>query len=270
MSIKVGRISCLLFFFCLLSASSSYAEPGGEGGNTNCQGQGNPNSPCEPGTPGNGNGGQGGAGGAGGAGGNASSSSSSNAASSASATGLGVGVGIGISHGGSSTSSSSSQGGSATGGNAQGGSSHATGGSSSSNAAGGTGGKSRSSSSVGNVSVNPQIRNVSIQNQLGFLGGMNWNNDSGFGQGIYCRTPSLIVGGGYNGQGVDGDSYSGYGIGVGLNMPLGDAGCKKLAGEAIKSATIRGELEMLQACEAVKGIAVDAKLYPTLARCLKP
>lgn len=56
-------------------ASMSYAASGGEGGNTNCNGQGNPNSPCQ------GTGGQGGTGGTGGAGG-------------AGGTGLGVGVGI--------------------------------------------------------------------------------------------------------------------------------------------------------------------------------
>lgn len=40
--------------------SAAYATPGGEGNNTGCNGQGNPNSPCEPS---NGNGGSGGNGG---------------------------------------------------------------------------------------------------------------------------------------------------------------------------------------------------------------
>lgn len=59
--------------FCaalLMLAVTAYATPGGEGGNTNCSGQGNSNSPCA------GSGGQGGAGGAGGQGG----------------TGVGVGI----------------------------------------------------------------------------------------------------------------------------------------------------------------------------------
>lgn len=52
-----------------LAAAPAFAEQGGEGNNTGCNGQGNPNSPCT--------GGNGGAGGAGG-------------------TGVGIGVGVGI------------------------------------------------------------------------------------------------------------------------------------------------------------------------------
>lgn len=54
-------------------AGAAWATQGGEGNNTGCNGQGNPNSPCV--------GGQGGAGGAGGAGGSATSSSSSTSVS---------------------------------------------------------------------------------------------------------------------------------------------------------------------------------------------
>jgi hypothetical protein len=43
--------------FLLAIGSAALAQPGGEGNNTNCNGQGNPNSPCVPGA---GNGGQGG------------------------------------------------------------------------------------------------------------------------------------------------------------------------------------------------------------------
>lgn len=65
---------------------ASWAAQGGEGSNTSCNGQGNPNSPCQ--------GGQGGAGGAGGNGGQGGQGGSSAAASTSSASSTG-GVGIG-------------------------------------------------------------------------------------------------------------------------------------------------------------------------------
>lgn len=56
------------------SPLSAFATQGGEGNNTNCNGQGNPNSPCQGTTNNGGAGGQGGAGG----------------------TGIGVGIGVGV------------------------------------------------------------------------------------------------------------------------------------------------------------------------------
>lgn len=53
-----------VFVAALLASAAVFATPGGESGNTQCNGQGNPNSPCTPS-----NGGAGGAGGQGGAGG---------------------------------------------------------------------------------------------------------------------------------------------------------------------------------------------------------
>lgn len=50
----------------MLGTTYAIGDPGGEGNNTGCNGQGNPNSPCQPT---NGNGGSGGNGGAGGSGG---------------------------------------------------------------------------------------------------------------------------------------------------------------------------------------------------------
>ena len=53
-------LAIFLAFFML--ASPVYANGGGEGDNTDCQGQGNPNSPCDPDDDGNGGGGNGGGG----------------------------------------------------------------------------------------------------------------------------------------------------------------------------------------------------------------
>jgi len=70
----------------MMLAAPVYATGGGEGNNTGCNGQGNPNSPCNPGGGDDDNGGNGGNGGQGGNGGNG--------------TGVGVGVGVGIGIGG--------------------------------------------------------------------------------------------------------------------------------------------------------------------------
>jgi len=74
-----------------------WAASGGEGNNTNCNGVGNPNSPCV--GNGGGNGGGGGAGGNGGAGGTGGAGG---------AGGTGIGVGIGVANAGASSLSTSS------------------------------------------------------------------------------------------------------------------------------------------------------------------
>jgi hypothetical protein len=139
----------------ILGSTYAFSEPGGEGNNTNCNGQGNPNSPCEGNSGGGGGaGGGGGNGGEGGAGGNqeqtqtqeitnevyqgtyvgvesdsnSNSESSSNSSSNSSASGGSVRNSNYIQGGGSDASSTAS-GGNATGGD--GGDASATGGSSS-------------------------------------------------------------------------------------------------------------------------------------------
>ena len=74
-----------------LAAAPAFAAQGGEGDNTGCNGQGNPNSPCTGGT-----GGNGGNGGNGGAGGTASAAATAIAAG-------GTGIGVGIGKGGTAT-----------------------------------------------------------------------------------------------------------------------------------------------------------------------
>ena len=68
----------------VIVSGSALARGGGEGNNTNCNGVGNPNSPCVP---------SGGQGGAGGQGGNAAALSAARAEARAAAIGVGVGVG---------------------------------------------------------------------------------------------------------------------------------------------------------------------------------
>ncbi len=86
---------------------------GGEGNNTGCNGQGNPNSPCIGGQ--GGQGGNGGNGGAGGIGGSATSTSGSTATSNSEATGIGIGgtggtgVAVGNGYGGQGGHSNQSQ-----------------------------------------------------------------------------------------------------------------------------------------------------------------
>jgi hypothetical protein len=92
-------LAILLAFLMLAGTGTAYANGGGEGDHTDCQGQGNPNSPCDPDDDDNGgNGGGGGSGGEGGSGGS---------------------VDIGdVTVGGGSVGDTTATGGNATGGNA--------------------------------------------------------------------------------------------------------------------------------------------------------
>jgi hypothetical protein len=137
----------------ILGSTYAFGDPGGEGNNTNCNGQGNPNSPCEPSGGNGGGGGNGGNGGSGGSGGNqeqtqtqeitnevyqgtyvgvesdsnSNSESSSNSSSNSSASGGSVRNSNNL-QGGRSGARSTASGGNATGGD--GGDARATGGTS--------------------------------------------------------------------------------------------------------------------------------------------
>lgn len=107
--------------------------------------------------------------------------------------------------------------------------------------------------------------------------GMNWNNDNGFGTGVYCRTPSFFLGGSANPvTGAYGETtghLNDYNVSAGVMVPFGSRSledCKNLAAEITRQRKIDGELSTLRACAEVKrlGIVPDVKKYPNLAACV--
>ena len=127
---------------------------------------------------------------------------------------------------------------------------------------------SASSVTTGGTNINYQTNNA-------------YNNEMGFGGGVFCRSPTLYFGG--NAAQSDLDSFDGisgsgnmnYNISLnaGILVPLGSQvleNCKKLSSIITLDRRISSELSMLKACNELyqKKIAVNAEKYPLLDRCI--
>lgn len=126
---------------------------------------------------------------------------------------------------------------------------------------------SASSVTTGGTNINYQTNNA-------------YNNEMGFGGGVFCRTPTLYFGG--NAGKSDLDSFDGvtesgnitdnFSINAGILFPFGSSvqdDCKKLASTITLDRMISSELSMLKACNELyqKNIPVDPDLFPLLKKC---
>ena len=126
---------------------------------------------------------------------------------------------------------------------------------------------SASSVTTGGTNINYQTNNA-------------YNNEMGFGGGIFCRTPTLYIGG--NAGQSDLDAHDGIldsgnmtynlSMNAGILFPFGSPvkqNCEKIAETITKDRMISSELSMLKACNELhqKNIPVNPDLYPLLKRC---
>ena len=126
---------------------------------------------------------------------------------------------------------------------------------------------SASSVTTGGTNINYQTNNA-------------YNNEMGFGGGVFCRTPTLYFGG--NAGKSDLDSFDGvtnsgnvtdnFSVNAGVLFPFGSSvhkDCKQLASTITLDRMISSELSMLKACNELyqKNIPVDSELFPLLKRC---
>lgn len=126
---------------------------------------------------------------------------------------------------------------------------------------------SASSVTTGGTNINYQTNNA-------------YNNEMGFGGGVFCRTPTLYFGG--NAGKSDLDSFDGvtksgnvtdnFSLNAGILFPFGSSvqdDCKKLASTITLDRMISSELSMLKACNELyqKNIPVDPDLFPLLKKC---
>ena len=126
---------------------------------------------------------------------------------------------------------------------------------------------SASSVTTGGTNINYQTNNA-------------YNNEMGFGGGVFCRTPTLYFGG--NAGQSDLDSFDGVfnsgnvtdnvSINAGVLFPFGSSvhkDCKKLASTITLDRMISSELSMLKACNELyqKKIPVNPELFPLLKKC---
>jgi hypothetical protein len=126
---------------------------------------------------------------------------------------------------------------------------------------------SASSVTTGGTNINYQTNNA-------------YQNEVGFGPGVFCRTPTLFVGGNYGQNELNafdavtesGNNANNWSGNVGLVVPFGSSAleaCKRLAAITVEDRQISTQLSMIRACAALEreGIRVDPEQYPLLEKC---
>lgn len=129
---------------------------------------------------------------------------------------------------------------------------------------------SASSVTTGGTNINYQTNNT-------------YNNEMGFGPGIFCRTPTLYVGGQWGENFLDGydiaTRYSGnaaqnYSFNGGIVIPIGSSVieyCRQMAQAISRDREISSQISMIRACAALEkeGLVVDPEKFPLLRPCVK-
>ena len=126
---------------------------------------------------------------------------------------------------------------------------------------------SASSVTNGGTNINYQTNNA-------------YQNEVGFGPGVFCRTPTIFLGGNYGQNELDafdtvsktGNTASNFSGNIGLVLPFGSSAlssCRQLAKITVQDREISTQLSLLRACAGLQreGIRVDPKSFPLLERC---
>ena len=126
---------------------------------------------------------------------------------------------------------------------------------------------SASSVTTGGTNINYQTNNA-------------YQNETGFGPGVYCRTPTLFIGGNYGENELNafdavtnsGNNANNFSINAGLVVPFGSSvleSCKRIAAITVEDREISTQLSMIRACAQLQreGIRVDPEQYPLLEKC---
>ena len=126
---------------------------------------------------------------------------------------------------------------------------------------------SASSVTTGGTNINYQTNNT-------------YQNEVGFGPGVFCRTPTLYVGGNMGRNQLDaydavtdsGNKANNYAVNAGVVYPFGSSAieaCKTLAKTISRDREISTQLSMIKACADLEknGIHVDPEIFPLLKSC---
>ena len=126
---------------------------------------------------------------------------------------------------------------------------------------------SASAVTTGGTNINYQTNNT-------------YQNEVGFGPGVFCRTPTLFVGGNMGRNKLDafdavtesGNVAKNYAVNAGIVLPFGSSAlsaCRTLANTITRDREISTQLSMIKACADLenRGIHVDAEIFPLLKSC---
>ena len=143
----------------------------------------------------------------------------------------------------------------------------------------------RAEGATASTSVDNTVAPAAVVNQR-TGGGVNlnqqynnqWDNHNGFAPGVFCRTPTMYVGGGYSRANVWGEqlydnSTDNTGVQAGLLVPFGSSvldDCKRLAKALTDRQEISNQVSLAKACAELEqlGVEVDAKKFPALEVCI--
>ena len=126
---------------------------------------------------------------------------------------------------------------------------------------------SASAVTTGGTNINYQTNNT-------------YSNEVGFGPGVFCRTPTIFVGGNAGQNQLDafdavtesGNVSTNYQVNAGIVYPFGSSAiedCKTLARTVARDREISTQLSMIKACADLesKGIIVNPEVFPLLEAC---
>jgi hypothetical protein len=140
-------------------------------------------------------------------------------------------------------------------------------------------------STVTNSAAPNAISTTTGGSNLTYQTNNTYNNEFGFGPGIFCRTPALFISGNLNRGDADNyystsaqlpgsfnDNWN-YGGNVGIVVPFGSSVqeyCKSVARQTAIDREVSTQLSMIRACAALikEGIRVDPEKFPLLKPCV--
>ena len=140
-------------------------------------------------------------------------------------------------------------------------------------------------STVTNSAAPNAISTTTGGSNLTYQTNSSYNNEFGFGPGIFCRMPALFISGNLN-KGEAHNYYSSsanlpgsfndnwnYGGNVGVVFPFGSSVqeyCKSVARQTAIDREVSTQLSMIRACAALikEGIRVDPEKFPLLNPCV--
>lgn len=129
-----------------------------------------------------------------------------------------------------------------------------------------------STNTSGGTNINQQLNNV-------------FDTSYGFGPGIICRTPQIVMNGTYGGTNSNLNTFpttsgnsqnaASYSGGISIAIPFGSSvirDCERYAGQIAEDREISSELSLIRACNQIKAdkLTINPEKYPRLAKCLDP
>jgi hypothetical protein len=143
----------------------------------------------------------------------------------------------------------------------------------------------QTNTAVTNSAAPSAISTTTGGNNLTYQSNNTYNNEFGFGPGVFCRTPALFISGNLTRADVDNyysvsaglpmsfnDNWN-YGGSIGVVFPFGSSVqeyCKTVAKQTAVDREISTQLSMIRTCAALvrEGIIVDPVKFPLLKPCV--